>query len=152
MGGETLLTTGLYQPLDAAHRFFIEPRVAFSRSLEDVFVDDERVARYEFKDIIGELNFGANVGRYGQARIGYLYDDRKINVDIGSTLMPEGKPVDAGMRVARRARQPRHGIQSDPWSGHGARVPAERQLTGCRSRLGASGDRQSAWRCRFAAT
>ena len=37
LGGETLLTTGFYQPLDAAHRFFVEPRIAFSRSLEDVF-------------------------------------------------------------------------------------------------------------------
>ena len=37
LGGETLLTTGFNQPLDVAHRFFVEPRVAFSRSLEDVF-------------------------------------------------------------------------------------------------------------------
>lgn len=99
LGGESLLTTGLYQPLDSARRFFVEPRVGFSRSLEDVFVDDERVARYDFKDFIGELNLGANVGRYGQARIGYLYDDREIEVDIGSPLMPEGKNVDAGMHL-----------------------------------------------------
>ena len=44
-------------------------------------------------------NLGANVGRYGQARVGYLYDERDIDVDIGATLMPEGKPVDAGMHV-----------------------------------------------------
>ena len=50
IGGESLLATSLFQPLDAAHHFFIEPRVAFSRSLEDVFVDEERVARYEFTD------------------------------------------------------------------------------------------------------
>ena len=99
LGGESLLTTGFFQPLDSAHRFFIEPRVAFTRSLEDVFRDDERVARYDFQDFLGELNLGANVGRYGQARIGYLYDEREIDVDIGASLMPEGKPVDAGMHV-----------------------------------------------------
>ena len=48
----------------------------FSRSLEDVFVDDERVARYDFKDFVGQLDLGANMGRYGQARIGYMYDER----------------------------------------------------------------------------
>ena len=48
LGGESLLTTGFYQPLDVARRFFIEPRINFSRSLEDVFVDNERVARYDF--------------------------------------------------------------------------------------------------------
>jgi NTE family protein len=99
LGGETLLTTGLYQPLDSARRFFIEPRIAFSRSLEDVFANDERVARYDFKDLMGELNLGSNLGRYGQARMGYLYDEREIEVDIGSQLMPEGRTVDAGMHV-----------------------------------------------------
>jgi len=99
LGGESLLTTGLYQPLDSAHRFFVEPRIGFSRSLEDVFADDERVARYDFKDFMAEFNIGANVGRYGQARIGYLYDDRETEVDIGSPLMPEGKTVDAGMHL-----------------------------------------------------
>jgi NTE family protein len=99
LGGESLLSTGFNQPLDSAHRFFVEPRLVFSRSLEDVFRNDERVARYDFQDFLGELNLGANVGRYGQARIGYMYDERNISVDIGATLMPEGKPVDAGMHV-----------------------------------------------------
>lgn len=97
LGGESLLTTGLYQPLDSARRFFVEPRIGFSRSLEDLFVDDERVARYDFQDLMGELNLGVNVGRYTQARIGYLYDEREVEVDIGSALMPDGKGVDAGM-------------------------------------------------------
>ena len=42
---------------------------------------------------------GTNLGRFGQIRLGYAYDERDINVDIGATVMPEGKPVDAGMRV-----------------------------------------------------
>ncbi|HEU5136064.1 MAG TPA: patatin-like phospholipase family protein, partial [Steroidobacteraceae bacterium] len=99
LGGESLLTTGLYQPLDTARRFFVEPRIGYSRSLEDIFREDERVARYNFKDFMGEFNLGANVGRYGQARVGYLYDEREIEVDIGAMLMPEGKTVDAGMHV-----------------------------------------------------
>jgi len=99
LGGETLLMTGLNQPLDNAHRFFIEPRAAFARSLEDVFVDNERVARYEFKDLMGEFNLGANIGRYGQVRVGYGYDERDVAVDIGATLMPEVEAVDAGIHV-----------------------------------------------------
>jgi len=99
LGGESLLLTGFNQPLSASRKFFIEPRIAFSRSLEDIFVDDERVARYEFKDLMGELDIGTNVGRYGQARVGYVYDRRNVNVDIGATIMPETEPVDAGIRV-----------------------------------------------------
>jgi NTE family protein len=99
LGGESLLVTGLNQPLDSARRFFIEPRVGFTRSLEDVFSNDERIARYNFQDLVGELNLGANVGRYGQARIGYLYDEREIKADIGATFVPEGKTTDAGMHL-----------------------------------------------------
>jgi NTE family protein len=99
-GVETLLATSFNQPLDSAHRFFIEPRVAFSRSMEDVFVDDERVARYEYKDLVGQLDLGVNIGRYGQLRAGYLYDEREVDVDIGASFLPIGKPVDAGMRFS----------------------------------------------------
>ena len=48
------LATSLFQPLDVAHRLFVEPRVCvFDVSIEDVFRDDERVARYHFSDAIG---------------------------------------------------------------------------------------------------
>jgi NTE family protein len=100
IGGEFLGSTSFFQPLDAAHRFFIEPHAIFSRSLEDLFRDGERVARYEFVDAAGLLDLGVNVGRYAQARIGYLYDSREVNVDIGSTVMPETSPVDAGLMAS----------------------------------------------------
>jgi NTE family protein len=97
VGGENLLTTSLFQPLDKAHRFFVEPRVVFSRSIEDLFRDDERIARYQFSDIIGTLDFGVNMGPYAQARLGYVYDDREVEVDIGARVMPETSSVDAGV-------------------------------------------------------
>lgn len=100
VGGETLLSTSLYQPLDSAHRFFIEPGAIASASIEDLFLDQERVARYQFKDVAGLLDFGVNLGRYAQARVGYIYDRREVTVDIGSELMPETTPLDAGVRLA----------------------------------------------------
>ena len=33
-------------------------------------------------------------------RIGYVYDDREVNVDIGSELMPETSAVDAGAMIS----------------------------------------------------
>lgn len=99
VGGQTLLATSFFQPLDAAHRFFVEPRVFYSRSIEDVFREDERIARYEFADFGAQLDVGVNLGRYAQGRIGYIYDSRRVEVDIGSPLMPESSPVDAGMMV-----------------------------------------------------
>ncbi len=100
VGGENLLATSFYQPLDAAHRYFVEPRLTLSRSTEDLFSDDQRVARYEFEDIGGLLETGVNIGRYAQARIGYVYVDRAVNVDVGSPLMPEIRATDAGALVS----------------------------------------------------
>jgi NTE family protein len=96
-GGDMLLGTSFYQPLDTAQRFFFEPRVAYSAQFENIFLNDERVARYEFDDAIAQLEFGANAGRYAQARIGYLYDKRKVDIDVGSPLLPESEPTDAGV-------------------------------------------------------
>ena len=97
LGGVTMLSTSLLQPLDAAHRWFVEPRVFWKRSLEDVFNDGERIARYQFTDLAGQLDFGVNIADVAQARIGYLYDQRKVEVDIGTRLLPEDEADDAGI-------------------------------------------------------
>jgi len=99
-GGDSYLQTSLFQPIDAAHRFFVEPRLQVSRTLENIFLDDERVARYEYQDVIGALDFGANFGRFAQARLGYIYDWRKVNVDVGSPVLPESDPTDAGIALS----------------------------------------------------
>jgi len=96
-GGDSFLQTSLFQPVDTAHRFFIEPSVLVSRTLENIFLDDERVARYEYQDVIGAVDFGVNFGRFAQARLGYVYDSRKVNVDVGSPVLPESEPDDAGI-------------------------------------------------------
>ena len=97
LGGENLISTSLMQPLDTAHRWFVEPRVFWSRSLEDVFRDGERLARYQFQDTAAQLDFGVNIADVAQARLGYLYDRRSVDVDIGVQLLPEGDAEDAGI-------------------------------------------------------
>jgi len=97
LGGKMLFSTSFFQPLDAEHRFFVEPQAMYSRSLEDLFFKDERIARYSFSDLGGSLDFGVNLGRYAQARVGYAYTQRKVGVEVGSPLMPESDRVDAGI-------------------------------------------------------
>jgi len=91
------LSTSLYQPLDVAQRFFVEPRAFFTRSWEDVFLDNERLSRYRFSDFGGALELGANLGDDAQLRIGYLYTRRDASVETGSLLLPEGRRTDAGL-------------------------------------------------------
>src|SRR5262245_52541145 len=69
LGGESQLSASLLQPLDPAHRWFVEPRVYGTRSLEDVFIDGERVARYQLSDLAGQFDLGVNIAEVAQARL-----------------------------------------------------------------------------------
>jgi len=91
------VSTSFYQPLDVAQRFFVEPRAFFTRSWEDVFLDNERLSRYRFSDFGGALELGTNLSDDAQLRIGYLYTRRDASVETGSLLLPEGERTDAGL-------------------------------------------------------
>lgn len=97
LGGEALLSASLLQPLDTAHRWFVEPRIFGTRSQEDVFVDGERVARYQFGDVAAQLDVGTNLADIAQARLGYIYSRRTVDVDIGASVLPEDHATDAGI-------------------------------------------------------
>jgi NTE family protein len=94
------IASSLYQPLDVAQRFFVEPRAFWTRSWEDVFFDNERLARYKFSDWGGEFDAGANLGDDGQVRVGYLFTRRKANVETGSPILPEAERDDAGITLS----------------------------------------------------
>ncbi|MDH5177123.1 MAG: patatin-like phospholipase family protein, partial [Gammaproteobacteria bacterium] len=93
------LSTSFYQPLDVAQRFFVEPKLMWTRSWEDIFYDNERLARYRFSDWGGKVDLGVNVGDDGQLRAGYLYTRRSASVETGANILPEGNRDDAGLTV-----------------------------------------------------
>jgi NTE family protein len=97
LGYENLLATSLYQPLDMAQRYFVEPVFEWGRTWEDLFLDGDRLARYRFSDVGGGIDLGANIGNRGQARLGYRYLHRSIGLSTGSRLLPEGSHDDAGL-------------------------------------------------------
>lgn len=97
LGYENLLATSYYQPLDIAQRSFIEPRLLAERTIEDLFVNDRRRAKYHFAEYGGGLDLGVNLGTHAQARLGYLYTRRDTRVDTGVQLVPEVDADDAGL-------------------------------------------------------
>ena len=97
LGTNNLITTSLYQPLDVAQTFFVEPKAFFTRTYENVYVDNERIANYRFDDLGGDVEFGVNFGTRAQLRAGYLYTKRDVTVDTGSSVLPDVRAVDAGI-------------------------------------------------------
>jgi NTE family protein len=98
LGYESLLYSSFYQPLDSAQRFFVEPRIGWWRTLEDLFFDGDRVATYQFDNWGAGVDIGVNISNRSQARVGYLYTRRDIEVDTGSPLLEEQAYNDAGLQ------------------------------------------------------
>ena len=97
VGYNSLISTSLYQPLDVAQRFFVEPRIAWTRDTEYLYEDDQRIAQYAFSDLGGSFAVGVNFGDRAQWRVGYAYTDRNVSVETGDKLLPNGTTVDAGI-------------------------------------------------------
>jgi NTE family protein len=88
LGYESILTTGWYQPFDVAQRWFVDPELLMSRSIEDIYVDTERIAVYRFTDVGGSLEFGVNLNDVSQVRVGYLSMRRRTDVQTGISNLP----------------------------------------------------------------
>jgi NTE family protein len=97
LGTSTSFLTSLYQPLETAQTFFVEPSGLAGRSIEDIYNDYKRIAQYFFIDYGGRVDAGVNLGSNSQLRAGYWADQRRVEVDTGSSLLPTGKYTDAGL-------------------------------------------------------
>jgi len=97
VGYNSLLSTSLYQPLDVAQRYFVEPKLAWTRDTEYLYQDDQRLAQYAFSDFGGGVDLGVNFGDRAQWRVGYAYTDRNVEVETGDKLLPNGSSIDAGI-------------------------------------------------------
>ena len=82
------LDASLYQPLDAAHRWFVEPGATLRTSLEDIFVDGESVARYQFSHAWGSLDVGKVFGNRAELRAGIRSGGQSVDREIGTPGLP----------------------------------------------------------------
>jgi len=89
VGRTTGLDLALYQPLDAEHRWFVEPGLTLQRSLEDIFADGESVARYQFSHGWGYLDAGRVFGNHTELRAGLRSGGQSVEREIGTPDLPE---------------------------------------------------------------
>jgi NTE family protein len=89
LGRTSGLGTSFYQPLDTAHRWFIEPGLAAQRSIEDLFDDGNAVTRYDFSSAWGYLDAGHVFGNRAELRAGIRAGVQAADREIGSQDLPE---------------------------------------------------------------
>lgn len=89
LGRTSGLDASFYQPLDAAHRWFVEPGLTAQRSIEDLFDDGDAVTRYEFSSGWGYLDAGHAFGNRAELRAGIRAGVQAADREIGSQDLPE---------------------------------------------------------------
>ncbi len=89
LGRTSGLETSFYQPLDAAHRWFVEPGLVAQRSLEDLFDDGDAVTRYRFSSGWGYVDAGRVFGKRAELRGGIRSGVQSATREIGSQDLPE---------------------------------------------------------------
>ncbi|HWK74037.1 MAG TPA: patatin-like phospholipase family protein [Povalibacter sp.] len=82
LGRTTLLEASLYQPIDVRHEWFVEPAIQLKRSLEDVYLDGDTVARLDLRQAYGEVDFGRTFGRSVELRLGVRGGAARTEPDI----------------------------------------------------------------------
>ena len=88
LGSNTGIGAVLYQPLDAAQRYFVYGAASVRRENLALFVDDLRISDY--RNSIGRLDLatGLNLGMTGQARLGWRDDHQTASIETGLPILP----------------------------------------------------------------
>ena len=85
LGQLSELESALYLPLDVEQRFFVEPGIALRRSIEDIFDDGSRTARYDLRKLLLRIDSGINLGNQARAHTGLHWSVADYDLDIGDT-------------------------------------------------------------------
>jgi NTE family protein len=88
VGGRSIVTTDLYQPLDGGHRFFVQPIGYIENNREDLYLDGDRVARLFVRQAYAEIDGGINVGTRAQLRMGLRHGVYEVDLDTGLPILP----------------------------------------------------------------
>jgi NTE family protein len=70
IGSDPKITSELYQPLDPLRRWFVAPSVRIEARDLPIFVNNLEVADFRDREAEGDLDFGRNLGNWGEIRLG----------------------------------------------------------------------------------
>jgi NTE family protein len=89
LGRKSMLDFAFYQPLDAEHRWFVEPSARASRSTEDLYVGDQIATRYDFDESYVALDIGREFGSKAAVRVGARNGSQAARREIAFPGLPD---------------------------------------------------------------
>ncbi len=119
LGTDPKLFSEFYQPLSFDSRLFIAPHVSLRQSNINAFTDDATIARLRLSEAEGGIDFGRELGRVGELRLGVFTGVGEARVKIGDPALPN-IDFETGGAFARlrfdtldNTRFPREGARAD---------------------------------------
>jgi len=88
IGTDPRLETEFYQPLGKGSRYFVAPRVSFEQSNINTFSGDSSLARYRIGEVGAGLDFGRELGRWGEFRLGAFRGSGNARLKVGDPQLP----------------------------------------------------------------
>jgi NTE family protein len=102
LGTELGFGSTFYQPLDYTGRFFVSPRLSWTQTSRDIFIDEVDVARYRFQDGEVGLDAGLQLGHLlslGQFSVGVERGIAKARRKVGIPEFPDANFDTGGFRA-----------------------------------------------------
>ncbi len=119
LGTDPALFTEFYQPLSFDSRLFVAPRFDVGQRNINAFAAEETVARLRLTEAEAGLDFGRELGRIGEFRVGLFRGVGEARIKVGDPGLPN-IDFDTGGAFARlrfdtldNSRFPRSGVRSD---------------------------------------
>ncbi len=124
LGTDPFLFTEFYQPVSVDSRFFVAPRATLEQTNLNAFAGTNTVARYRVSEAEIGLDFGRDLGRWGEFRFGVQRGVGEARVKVGDPSL-SNFDFDSGGLFARfrvdtldDAQIPLHGTRVDLiWNG-----------------------------------
>jgi len=71
IGSDSKITSEFYQPLDALAKWFVAPSARIEARDLPIYVRNLEVADFRDREVEGDIDFGRNLGNWGELRAGY---------------------------------------------------------------------------------
>ncbi len=119
LGTDPKLFSEFYQPLSFDSRWFVAPRINMAQSNLNVFSFDETIARLRVSEAETSLDFGREIGTFGEFRVGAFRGLGEARVKVGDPALPNIDFDTGGAFAALRfdtvdnAQFPRSGVRAN---------------------------------------
>ena len=99
LGSRQKVLSEFYQPLEPGGIWFVAPTVEYSSELQPIYEDDRRIAEYDVRKAEARLDFGLQLRRYAELRVGPVWGTGKATIETGAADLPEFDEDYAGIRM-----------------------------------------------------